>query len=108
MDKPSFHRWLCDTRLKVPKDNRKGFDTIAALGAWTIWKERNAGFNQKQRTWEEITSAMAAEAEIWRLARGGVPQPAPKLPKWAPRETTMKCRGFFYGRDDGRCMEDTV
>lgn len=47
------------------KDRHRGFDTIAALIAWTIWKERNDRvFNLQQRPWAEIARAMAAEAEL--------------------------------------------
>lgn len=61
----SFHQWLCFGRTKVMKDRHRGFDTIAALIAWTIWKERNDRvFNLQQRPWAEIARAMAAEAEL--------------------------------------------
>jgi hypothetical protein len=51
LNERSFHGWLCDSRKKLTKDHRRGFDTIATLAAWTIWKERNNRvFNQESRT----------------------------------------------------------
>lgn len=48
----SFHLWLCDSTMKQCKEHRRGFDTIVALVAWTIWKERNNRvFNQQQRSY---------------------------------------------------------
>ena len=54
-NEPSFLLWLCDKRMKVAKAQRRGFDTVAALIAWTIWKEwNNRVFNQQQKTWVEV------------------------------------------------------
>nr|ABA97942.1 retrotransposon protein, putative, LINE subclass [Oryza sativa Japonica Group] len=74
INEPSFHIWLCDSRKKVIKAHRRGFDTIATLVAWTIWKERNIRvFNQINRSWVDIARAMAGEADLWRLARAAIP-----------------------------------
>jgi hypothetical protein len=32
---------LFELDMKVPKEKRHGFNTIVALGAWSIWKESN-------------------------------------------------------------------
>jgi hypothetical protein len=38
-----------------------------------IWKERNnLVFNLQRQPWAEIARAMAAEAELWRLAKAAV------------------------------------
>jgi hypothetical protein len=61
--------------MKVAKAQRRGFDTVATLIAWTIWKERNNRvFNQQQKTWVEVAKVMAAEAELWRLANVAMPE----------------------------------
>jgi hypothetical protein len=58
----------------MAKEHRRGFDTIATLVAWTIWKERNNRvFNEKSRTWAEIARAMTGEADLWRLAKATIP-----------------------------------
>ncbi|BAF05156.2 Os01g0531300 [Oryza sativa Japonica Group] len=70
----SFLSWLCDCRKRMVKEHRRGFDTIATLVAWTIWKERNNRvFNQKSRSWAEVVRVMTGEAELWRLARAAIP-----------------------------------
>jgi hypothetical protein len=70
----SFHSWLCDKRETFPSSQRRGFDTIATLAAWTIWKEwNNRVFNQKQRSWTEVARAMAEEAALWRLTNTAMP-----------------------------------
>lgn len=74
INEPSFHLWLCDNRKKVTNAHRRGFDTIATLVVWTIWKEsNNRVFNQTSRSWMEITRAMIGEADLWRLARAAIP-----------------------------------
>ncbi|BAS99138.1 Os06g0679900 [Oryza sativa Japonica Group] len=74
-NEPSFISWLCDKRMKVAKAQRRGFDTITALIAWTIWEERNNRvFNQQQKTWVEVAKVMTAEAELWRLANAAMPE----------------------------------
>jgi hypothetical protein len=56
------------------KDHRRGFDTIATLVAWIIWKERNNWvFNQKSRPWMEVARAMLGEADLWQMARSTIP-----------------------------------
>uniref|UniRef100_A0A0E0CP16 Uncharacterized protein n=1 Tax=Oryza meridionalis TaxID=40149 RepID=A0A0E0CP16_9ORYZ len=61
-------------RKRMAKDHSRGFDTIATLVAWTIWKERNNWlFNQQIRTWPEIARAMTGEADLWWMARAAIP-----------------------------------
>jgi hypothetical protein len=33
--------WWCDSRKRVPKAQRKGFDSMVVLACWGLWKERN-------------------------------------------------------------------
>lgn len=74
INEPSFHLWLCDNRKKVTNAHHRGFDTIATLVVWMIWKEsNNRVFNQTSRSWMEITRAMIGEADLWRLARAAIP-----------------------------------
>ncbi|GJN20378.1 hypothetical protein PR202_gb07748 [Eleusine coracana subsp. coracana] len=35
-------RWLKSSK-RVPKEKRKGYNTVIALGAWLLWKHRNTG-----------------------------------------------------------------
>ena len=38
----SLVQWWTDTRKRIDKQSRKGFDTLVMLICWTIWKQRNA------------------------------------------------------------------
>ncbi|BAS86815.1 Os03g0794050 [Oryza sativa Japonica Group] len=74
---------MSDDSVKERGIAKWGFDTLATLVAWMIWKDRNNRvFNLQQRPWTEIARAMAAEAELWRLARAVVP--ALGLYPWVP------------------------
>uniref|UniRef100_A0A0E0BFN0 Uncharacterized protein n=1 Tax=Oryza glumipatula TaxID=40148 RepID=A0A0E0BFN0_9ORYZ len=65
---------------------RRGYDTIIALAAWSIWKEHNnIVFNQKVRSW--TARGMAEETMLWRLAN-----PASK------RKSTQKSDGSVIDR----------
>lgn len=33
--------WWCRARKSVPKDLRKGFDSVVTLICWSLWKQRN-------------------------------------------------------------------
>ena len=38
----SFAEWWRRSWKKIPKQLRKGFNSLCILGAWTLWKHRNA------------------------------------------------------------------
>jgi hypothetical protein len=38
----SFAEWWCRTIKRVRKEDRKGVNSLIILGAWMIWKHRNA------------------------------------------------------------------
>ena len=38
----SFSDWWRKSAKKIQKDKRKSFNTLVVLGAWIIWKHRNA------------------------------------------------------------------
>ena len=38
----SFAEWWRISWRKVPKQNRKGFNSLVILGAWILWKHRNS------------------------------------------------------------------
>jgi hypothetical protein len=37
----SFLDWWLLSRVQLPVALRKGYDSLAVLGAWLLWKERN-------------------------------------------------------------------
>jgi hypothetical protein len=60
--------------MKLREQHRRGFDTIATLVAWSIWKERNKRiFNQQSKSWIEVAKVMVEEAVLWKSANAGVP-----------------------------------
>uniref|UniRef100_A0A0D9WV18 Uncharacterized protein n=1 Tax=Leersia perrieri TaxID=77586 RepID=A0A0D9WV18_9ORYZ len=59
-----------DARLKLPLANRRGFDTVVILTAWSLWKERNRRvFDGVSKTMRQVAVVAAEEAHLWRLAR---------------------------------------
>jgi hypothetical protein len=38
----SFADWWRRSWKRVQKQHRKGFNSLCILGAWTLWKQRNA------------------------------------------------------------------
>ncbi|GJN29075.1 hypothetical protein PR202_gb17267 [Eleusine coracana subsp. coracana] len=42
VDDDSFANWWRRAVRKVPKEIRKGLNTVIILGGWTLWKHRNA------------------------------------------------------------------
>ncbi|KAF8700182.1 hypothetical protein HU200_034559 [Digitaria exilis] len=62
----SFVDWWNQSRRAVCKDNRKHFDSLVILVAWSIWLERNARtFNRQQRTASQLAMLLKHEAAIW-------------------------------------------
>ena len=56
-------------RRRVPKPQRKGFDSLVLLTVWMLWKERNS--RVFQRSAESVTSVcrkFADEIELWKLS----------------------------------------
>lgn len=62
IDLISLVDWWSDARKKVPKSDRKYFDSLVILVCWLLWKERNRRtFDWKERTIEELLSLVADE-----------------------------------------------
>uniref|UniRef100_J3MBJ6 Reverse transcriptase zinc-binding domain-containing protein n=1 Tax=Oryza brachyantha TaxID=4533 RepID=J3MBJ6_ORYBR len=57
MSQCSFGGWWGLQWDKIPRRQRKGFDMIVTLIAWSIWKERNAQvFNHQASAWSLVGS----------------------------------------------------
>jgi len=58
--------WWAAARKRIPRDTRKGFDSIVVLVSWLLWKERNnRTFDRRARTTQEMQVAVIDEAVMW-------------------------------------------
>jgi hypothetical protein len=70
----NLERWWTEARKRVRKEDRRWFDTLVLLAAWTIWKQRNArvfGNLHKQLSPEQMIATIKEELYLWRSARVG-------------------------------------
>jgi len=58
--------WWLHSRKLVPKDARRGFDSLVMLISWSIWKERNSWtFRGLLSLPLELTQSINYEAFLW-------------------------------------------
>jgi hypothetical protein len=61
--------WWRKSVKKVPKEKRKGFNTLIILGAWLLWKHRNACvFEGAQPCMNELMRSFHDKHHLWGLA----------------------------------------
>jgi hypothetical protein len=73
MHDEAFPDWWCFSRKRVPKQLQSGFDTLAVLTDWCIWREKNNRiFNSAMGHTAQLTSWIMEEARCWRVAGGGL------------------------------------
>jgi hypothetical protein len=66
--------WWTEARKRLRREDRRYFDTLVLLVAWTLWKQRNArvfGNIERQLSTEQIIDTVIEELSLWRVARGG-------------------------------------
>lgn len=64
-----FASWWGKATRRVAKEQRKGLSTLIILGAWTIWKHRNAGlFDGASPNIQIAISNLRLEAQLWTFA----------------------------------------
>ena len=65
----SFAEWWHKVNKKVKKENKKGVNSLIILGAWMIWKHRNACvFEGVTPSINFITRDLKDEQSLWCLA----------------------------------------
>ncbi|KAJ1280495.1 hypothetical protein BS78_04G236900 [Paspalum vaginatum] len=65
-DERSFATWWGCAVSRVPKEKRKGFNSLVILVAWTIWKHRNACvFEGLSPSVFLVCQEVAQESELW-------------------------------------------
>jgi hypothetical protein len=70
----NLERWWTETRKRLRREDRRGFDTFVLLIAWTLWKQRNArvfGNLDRQLSTAQIIESVFEEFSLWEAARGG-------------------------------------
>ncbi|KAK1617070.1 hypothetical protein QYE76_022587 [Lolium multiflorum] len=70
----NLERWWTEARKRVRKLDRKRFDSMVIITAWTLWKQRNArvfGNAREQKDPTQILAAIKEEFHLWELARRG-------------------------------------
>ncbi|KAL6645061.1 hypothetical protein ACP70R_016669 [Stipagrostis hirtigluma subsp. patula] len=65
----SFANWWRKAIKKVPKQQRKGLNSLIILGAWLLWKHRNSCvFNGATPNISDLMRAFDDELHLWCLA----------------------------------------
>ncbi|KAL6626269.1 hypothetical protein ACP70R_029995 [Stipagrostis hirtigluma subsp. patula] len=65
----SFAEWWRRSRKRIPKDKRKGFNTLIVMGAWLLWKHRNACvFDGARPCLSVLLRAFREEYQLWCFA----------------------------------------
>ena len=65
----SLPDWWHGARKRIPKDDRKCFDSFVVLVCWLLWKERNnRTFDRRVQTIDDFLSTVTDEAVSWYQA----------------------------------------
>jgi hypothetical protein len=70
----NLERWWTEAWKRLRREDRREFDTLVLLIAWTLWKQRNArvfGNLERQLSTEQTIDSVLEEFALWRAARGG-------------------------------------
>ena len=58
--------WWQDSRVVLPQNLRRGFDSLVVLVSWTLWKERNVRtFDNTSCTSAQTLAKVKEEANAW-------------------------------------------
>jgi len=65
----SFAKWWRRLWKKIPKQLRKGFNSLCILGAWTLWKHRNACvFDGGSPSLQQALQAFKDDSQLWHIS----------------------------------------
>jgi hypothetical protein len=70
----NLERWWTEATKRVRKLDRKRFDSMVIITAWTLWKQRDArvfGNAREQKDPTQILAAIKEEFHLWELVRRG-------------------------------------
>lgn len=74
----TFAAWWLEARKTIPTKQRRGFDTLVVVIAWSIWKQRNArvfGRIGQQRTPHLLVGQIMDELKDWKTVGVGRLEP---------------------------------
>jgi hypothetical protein len=61
--------WWTSSRRRLPKEIRRGFDSLFLLVGWLLWKERNARtFNRIASSLVQLLENIEQEVAMWCAA----------------------------------------
>ncbi|GJN13088.1 hypothetical protein PR202_ga31422 [Eleusine coracana subsp. coracana] len=62
-------QWWRGCRRRVPKEQRRGFNSMITLGAWLIWKHRNScALEGTNPSMTRLIDGFMEECQLWCLA----------------------------------------
>lgn len=69
----NYLQWWLSSRKHYQKAQKRGFDTLAIVVAWNLWKQHNARvFNRENLPRRDLIHKILQEIEEWRSAGVGV------------------------------------
>ena len=71
----TFVDWWLRTRVGFHGKQKRGFDSLIIVAAWSLWKQRNAKvFNRSEQVkdYNELARAILEEIRDWHIAGVGV------------------------------------
>ena len=64
----NFADWWKNAERRLPKQHRKGFNSLCILGAWILWKHRNACvFEGASPNLQVAVQAFKEESRLWQF-----------------------------------------
>jgi hypothetical protein len=64
----SFADWWKRSWRKIPKRHKKGYNSLVILGAWILWKHRNALSCIFEESAPKLQYALYDELHLWQAA----------------------------------------
>jgi len=91
-----FTSWWASSSKRVPKEMRKGLNSLVILVAWVIWKERNSCvFEGSQPNVQKVLLSVRDEGLLWCMAG------ASKLQELLSRSLSPAAAQALLARDVG-------
>ena len=63
----SFADWWKNAERRLPKQHRKGFNSLCILGAWILWKHRNACVFEGASPNLQVAVQAFKESRLWQF-----------------------------------------